>query len=414
MEIRLEMVLEQTNSSKRPTDILHLCRAIADHSPVPTAEIDAVAKTIRYANFAFCLLTGKTKDELTGSRLKSISPDGIGWLKSVDEAAQDGHVISRTETWVSESGPVTWTYTLWPVMAAESRPLGMILQVSEVKPEGQDTVAMNQALLLGALRQHELAEAAELLNVQLRTEMAARKKAESALIRSEKLAVAGRMAAALAHEINNPLSAVMDLVYLAQSVDGNPVQCVDYLNQADAELRRVAHVVRQTLGFYREPASPTTFAVQTLLESVVGLLKARIRSTSAVIDLQEDSQPMITAKYGELRQVLSNLVLNSLDAVGNNGTAGKVAIRATSFHRPDSAQRQIRITVADNGSGITPAVMPRIFEPFFSTRDSTGNGLGLGVCKQIVDSSGGSLQVRSNTIGPRRGTTFSLTLPADR
>jgi signal transduction histidine kinase len=404
------MTLEPTNNDKLPTDVLSLCRAIADRSPIPTAEINPVTKTIRCVNFAFCLLTGKTKDELNGSFLGNVAPKVIDWLKLIDEVAESGETVSSAETAISESGPVTWTYTLWPVMAAENGALGIILQASEANAEGRDAVVLNQALLLGSLRQHELIEAAELLNVQLRAEMAAREKAENALIQSEKLAVAGRMAAVLAHEINNPLSSVMDLVYLLQSINGVPIQALDYLNQADEELRRIAHVVRQTLGFYRESLSPSTFTVMSLFESIVDLLRTRIRSSSAVIDLQGENQPIITARYGELRQVLSNLLLNSLDALEKGGI---VAIRARCFRDFDSQLRRIRITVADNGTGIEAAVMHHIFEPFYTTKVSTGNGLGLWVCKQIINRHGGSLQVRSNTLGPRRGTTFSLTLPAD-
>jgi phosphoglycerate-specific signal transduction histidine kinase len=124
-----------------------------------------------------------------------------------------------------------------------------------------DVAALNEGLLLGLVRQHELTEAAEVLNAQLQAEIVARKKIEDALVNSEKLASVGRMAAVLAHEINNPLAAVTNVLYLAQSIEGLPESARRYLEMADGELKRIAHITRQTLGFYREASAPTTFAI---------------------------------------------------------------------------------------------------------------------------------------------------------
>ena len=129
--------------------------------------------------------------------------------------------------------------------------------------------------MLGLVRQHELTEIAELLNVQLQAEIVGRKKAEEALINSEKLASVGRMAAVLAHEINNPLEAVTNVLFLAQTIEGLPEAARQYLQLADAELKRIAHITRQTLGFYREHSAPITFHLAILLDSVLDLLQAK-------------------------------------------------------------------------------------------------------------------------------------------
>lgn len=271
-----------------------------------------------------------------------------------------------------------------------------------------DLTSMNEALMLGLVHQHELREHAEFLNVQLQAASAARKKAEDALVKSEKLATVGRMAAVLAHEINNPLEAVTNVLFLAQTTEGLPDEALQYLRTADAELRRIAHITRQTLGFYRESSAPTTFPVATLLDSAVDLLQAKQISRQAIIDQQCDEQLQMTAYQGELRQVVANLLLNSLDAIGQ---AGRITIRAAASDGFRGQQHSVRITVSDNGPGISDTALPKIFQPFYTTKGSVGNGLGLWASKQIVEKHGGSIQVRSRTSGPRKGTTFSVVLP---
>jgi len=326
----------------------------------------------------------------------------------LDRVVKTGLAESHTGQEHSGIHPLYWSYAMWPLLGADHSHLGIMVQVTEAAKFHDNAVAMNQALLLGSVRQHELTEAAELLNVQLQAAIILGKKAEEALIGSEKLASAGRMAAVLAHEINNPLAAVMNLLFLAQTTADTPAPVHRYLKMADDELNRIAHITRQTLGFYRESSVPTNFPVVTLLNSVIDLLQAKIVSTQVIVEKQCDDLLQITAIFGELRQVISNLMLNSLDALGEGG---RVTLRASRSRNPLDGSSRIRITIADNGQGIGAAVLPRIFEPFFTTKGSTGNGLGLWVCKQIIEKHGGSVWTRSRTCDPR-GTTFSITLPA--
>jgi two-component system NtrC family sensor kinase len=271
----------------------------------------------------------------------------------------------------------------------------------------RDVAAMNEGLLLGLVRQHELTEVAQLLNTQLQAEIIARRKAEGALVRSEKLASVGRMAAVLAHEINNPLDAAMNSVFLAMSIDDLAPDAHAYLLLADAELKRIAHITRQTLGFYREASAPVNFEVASLLGSVVEQLRAKIAAKKATVTMQCEKQLRMTAFEGELRQVFSNLVLNSLDALPEDG---KVVLRAATC-RILQGKRGIRFTVSDNGNGMTSTVLRQIFEPFFTTKGDVGNGLGLWVSKQIIQKHGGSIQVRSSVYGPSQGTTVSVLMP---
>jgi PAS domain S-box-containing protein len=231
-----------------------------------------------------------------------------------------------------------------------------------------------------------------------------RKLADEALLRSEKLASMGRMAATIAHEINNPLAAVTNSLFLAESVENLPESARQYLETADEELKRVAHITRQSLGFYRESTSPTLTSATGILESSVDLLKSKIKAKHAVVEKQWDDDVQITAVAGELRQVFSNLLANSLDAVEEKGI---IKLRVTANNR------SVRVTIADNGKGIGAATLPHIFEPLFTTKEATGSGLGLWVCKQIIEKHQGSVRVRSSTNGGHRGTTFSVLIPVN-
>jgi PAS domain S-box-containing protein len=234
-----------------------------------------------------------------------------------------------------------------------------------------------------------------------------RKRAEEALLRAEKLASAGRMAATVAHEINNPLEALTNLLFLVNSLNELPPSARQYLEVADAELKRIAHITRQSLGFYRESNAPALTSVNAVLESAVDLLKSRIKTKRAVIEKQWNQDVEVTAVAGELRQVFSNLLANGLDAIDEEGTI-KLRVSAGAAA---NGHRRVRVTVADDGKGIPASARPHIFEPFFTTKGTTGTGLGLWVSKQIIEKHGGTIRMRSHTDATRRGTVFSIVLP---
>lgn len=388
--------------------MLDLCRAVTEISPMPIVGVADVEHKVVYVNPAFCLLVGKTKEELEGSDFTGIPMIGDECALVLDRVYRTGQAETHVSQERSESHP-PWSYAMWPVPATESGAPGMILQVIEETAMHQDTIAMNGALMLGLIRQHELTDTSDVLNRQLHIEMEARKKAEDALIRSEKLASVGRMSAVIAHEINNPLAAVMDLLYLAERVDGVPEPVLEYLATMDGELKRIAHITRQTLGFYREIVVPAPFNIASLFDSVIDLLQAKIRSTHASVDLRCDSKLEFSAIHGELRQVFSNLLANSLDAIGEHG---KVALKAARSRNPKDGTDCIRVTIADNGRGIESNALTKIFDPFYTTKGDIGNGLGLWVSKQIIEKHGGYIRVRSCKSGKYCGTSFSITLPA--
>ncbi len=285
-----------------------------------------------------------------------------------------------------------------------SRGIEDIYELTYVRKDGNRIPAV---VSVTALRDAQEAIIGYLL---IGTDNSARKKAEEALLRSEMLASAGRMSASIAHEINNPLEAIMNTLYIVRTDPDVPEHARAYLDMADGELMRIAHITRQALGFYREFSAATSNSAADLIESVVNLLKAKIRSNQATVVQDCNPQLMIMGIAGELRQVLANLLANSLDALGPDG---RIVLRASASTDPVNGRPHIRITVSDSGSGMDPATIKQIFDPFFTTKGTVGTGLGLWVCKQLVEKNGGCIHVRSSTTGARRGTTFSVVLPGE-
>jgi PAS domain S-box-containing protein len=210
---------------------------------------------------------------------------------------------------------------------------------------------------------------------------------EETLRRTEKLAAAGRLAATIAHEINNPLEAVTNILYLLRDDPRIPHEFRDYLTSADHELQRVAHIVRQTLGFYRENVAAETADVNTLVSDMLNLYKKRISSKqlSLSLSLQECRATVVV---GEIKQVVANILSNAIDA---SPDGGKLAVSVS------CSETQVMIQVEDNGAGIAAANASHIFEPFFTTKENVGTGLGLWVSKQIVERHRGSITLENRT-----------------
>jgi PAS domain S-box-containing protein len=233
------------------------------------------------------------------------------------------------------------------------------------------------------------------------------KKTEQALRTTERLASVGRMAATIAHEINNPLEAVTNLVYLAKgSAVLDDVQ--EFLNTIEEELNRISQITRQTLGFYRETIAPSAVRVGEMLNPLISVLGRRARNNDIEIrpEIRQDTE--IYAVAGEIRQLIANLLNNSIDAVD---AGGLIRIRVGANRSNGRHPAGIRITVADSGRGILPSARSKLFEPFFTTKRDVGTGLGLWVCTNIVQRHHGSIRVKSSTCPGRSWTVFSVFLP---
>jgi PAS domain S-box-containing protein len=241
-------------------------------------------------------------------------------------------------------------------------------------------------------------------------EITQQKKAEQALIQSEKLAAVGRLASSIAHEINNPLESVTNLLYLAQHSD-DMAEVRGYLDKAEVELRRVAAITNQTLRFHKQATSPMAITAEALLKSVLSIYQGRVSNSPVRICERHRALQPIRCFEGEIRQVLSNLINNALDAMNSGG--GTLFLRTRLGCNWKNGDRGIVITIADTGSGMDPQTLARVFDPFFTTKGITGTGLGLWVSREIVNRHRGLLLVRSSDSPRRHGTVFNLFLPFD-
>jgi signal transduction histidine kinase len=219
-----------------------------------------------------------------------------------------------------------------------------------------------------------------------------RKRSEEALRRTEKLAAAGRLAASIAHEINNPLEAITNLVYLLRKEPSLNAQARFYAESAGHEISRVAEMTQQTLRFYRQSSLPVVANVTELMDSVLSLFHGRLHSRRIEVTRRYRSEVDLYCFSGELRQVFANLIGNALDAM-NEGGRLRLSIRRSRCW--SSGASGIRIFVADNGCGMTPKILKRIFEPFFTTKEATGTGLGLWVSDEIIRKHHGTVRVAS-------------------
>jgi two-component system, chemotaxis family, CheB/CheR fusion protein len=238
-----------------------------------------------------------------------------------------------------------------------------------------------------------------------------RKLTEAALIKSEKVAAAGRLAGTLAHEINNPLQAVANLVTIWAGSPGLDEQGRVYAAMAESELRRLSHLTQQSLSFYRESTVPIPVNLEETIDTVLSIYEKRIEAKGIHLTRRYRSGGATIRTYpGEIRQVFSTLLLNAMEAVDAGGTID-VRVREA-FQGQNSAVRGVRLTISDNGIGISAPNISRIFEPFFTTKGENGTGLGLWVASGIIDRSGGSILTRSSVHPSKHGTCFSIFLPA--
>lgn len=236
-------------------------------------------------------------------------------------------------------------------------------------------------------------------------------RAASVLRENQKLITLGRLAASIAHEINNPLEAVTNLLYLLGEEPGLPESARGYLGLAQRELGRVAQISRQTLNFSRETTGPVSTRIDTVLEDVLSLYSRRITEKEIRVEREYDCADQAMVYPGEMRQVFSNLIINAVDA---SAPRSRLRIRIRGAHSwTDPGVRGIRVTVGDTGSGIAAEVQHRLGEPFFTTKGQRGTGLGLWVTRSIVVRYGGEIHMRSSVGPDRHGTVFSVFLPTN-
>jgi signal transduction histidine kinase len=235
-----------------------------------------------------------------------------------------------------------------------------------------------------------------------------RRRRDAALQRTEKLAAVGRMASSISHEINNPLESVTNLLYLIQHGESDHEDMRTYAQLASSELARVSHIVTQTLKFHRQSTHAALCRGSEILESVVALYQSRIVTLRTVIERKYVAHDSMLCFAGDMRQVFANLIGNALDATGDGG---KLWLRTRRAHSPRTGQPGVRVTVADNGCGMSAATQRAVFEAFFTTKGMTGTGLGLWVSEEIIRTHRGTIRLRSRDTEGRSGTVFAIFFP---
>jgi PAS domain S-box-containing protein len=235
------------------------------------------------------------------------------------------------------------------------------------------------------------------------------KRAEAALIQSEKLAAVGRLASSIAHEINNPLESVMNLIYLARQYAIVP-EAQHFLDIADQEIRRVSIIANQTLRFHKQPSNPQAITCVELFNTVLGIYEGKLRNSGIKVEKRKRAQHPVVCFEGDIRQILNNLVGNAIDVMPSGG---RLILRSREATHWPTGRKGLTLTIADTGSGIEPEVLQKIFDPFFTTKGIGGTGLGLWVSQEIAERHHGVLKVRSSQRAGHSGTVFSLFLPFD-
>lgn len=359
-------------------DTLSLLDSMLANAPIGLAFLDRNCRLVR-ANQIFAKMTGIPTGTHLGRTLPELLPPPASdelekIVLRVFAGEQPVHDIELTGHGGHPTRPWTWLASAYPVHtdARQLRWVGVIvLDASE------------------------------------------RKRSEEALRKTEKLAATGRLAASIAHEINNPLEAITNLLFLLRNYCQLQDTALNYVTMAEHEAQRITEITQQTLRFYRQSTLPTHTSLGELLDSVFSLYHGRIGALGVQIERQYDPALQIFCFAGEIRQVFANLVGNALDACSSGD---RITIRARRSHSwKDLAQSGLRFTVADNGVGMEPSIRARVFEAFFTTKETTGTGLGLWVSQEIITKHGGIIHLRSRAARPVKnsGTVFQIFLPTN-
>jgi PAS domain S-box-containing protein len=244
--------------------------------------------------------------------------------------------------------------------------------------------------------------------VAVNTDVTQARLQDEALRKSEKLAAVGQLASSIAHEINNPLESITNLLYLVQESD-SIAEMKEYAQIAQQELARVTEITLQTLRFHRQQSKPVRVDIADLLRTVMTLYTGRLLVRRLEVEMKLVDSPPVLCLEGEIRQVFNNLLRNALDAMSEGG---RLLVRTHRQTNWKNGQEGVRFTVADTGEGISPAMMQHLFEPFQTTKELMGTGLGLWVSKGIVEKHSGYIGTRSRC-GEGHGTVFTVWLPVD-
>ncbi|HET6206409.1 MAG TPA: ATP-binding protein [Terracidiphilus sp.] len=357
-------------------DTLSLLESMLANAPIGLAFFDRRCRCVR-VNHVFAAMTGFPLSRHLGKTLPELVPEPIG--RQLEDAV--GRVFStespERDVEIEGSGgnprrPFTWLASTYPIRTTQNqmRRAGLILQ-----------------------------------------DISERKQSEETLRKTEKLAATGRLAASIAHEVNNPLEAITNLLYLLRNFCDLDESAMKYVTMAEREGRRIADIAQQTLRFYRQSTQPHRASMTELLDTVLDLFESRCHTLNIRLERDYDPETDLFCYAGEIRQVIANFVGNAIDATSAGGRLVVRARRSRSWKFPEV--RGVRFTVADTGSGMGRDVRERVFDAFFTTKEETGTGLGLWVSHEIILKHRGLVHIRSRAAGQGQtsGTVFEIFLP---
>lgn len=333
--------------------------------------------TVQYLNGAAEAMTGWTLREASGKSIEEVYP----------LTGQDGVPVERCQLRKALVSREAVGKQRFSVTAKDG---------TTFSAEDSATPIVEKGRLLGA--------------VTIFQDITQREKAEGILREREKLAIVGRLASSISHEINNPLEAITNLLYLAEGGLASNTPVLSYIRQANEELGRITHITTETLRFHRQRTRPTKTQLTSILDSVLTLHGGRLRNLQVSVEKRYQPCCPLVVFANEIKQVLANLVGNAVDAmVGSRERRLVLKVRDATDWR--TGKRGVRVLVADTGVGMSPATKKQLFKAFFTTKPATGTGLGLWVSADLVKKHGGWFKVRSTEDPAHRGTVFSMFLP---
>ena len=246
-------------------------------------------------------------------------------------------------------------------------------------------------------------------SIFLVTDITDHKKLQETLRMSERLAATGRLAHTIAHEINNPLEALSNLIYIAHELEGDDSKSRAYLQQASLELARIGQITKQILEYHRDSKRPITVAANELIDSVLAIFRSAMMTNGIKLEKRLRASRAISVQPGEMRQAFGNLIANALDAMAAGG--GKLIVHCIDSIEPRSGRQGIRVLLSDSGVGIPESANAHIFDAFYTTKELKGSGIGLWLTSEAIRKHQGYIRVRSRTRGSYRGTIFDIFLP---
>lgn len=289
-----------------------------------------------------------------------------------------------------------------PLVAPNGQVLGSICVIDQ-QPHA---LSQTQIAALEALSRQVMAQ------LELRQRMEQNERAAVSLRTAEKLAAVGSMASSVAHEINNPLQSVTNLLYMAGNTDDSSERA-EFLRMAQDEVARMTQIVTQSLRFHRQSSGPSPVRLGELAESMLLVFRTRLQHAGASVEVRDTQTAPLTCFADDFRQVIASLLSNALDTLAVRGS-GTLRLAIHDGREAATGRPGVFLVIADNGMGIDPAAYARLFQPFNSTKGIRGTGLGLWVMKGIVDKHNGSVRVRSRSSGENTGTLVRIFVPHER